>query len=162
VGRRSRYPEEFGGGWSGGRSTPHRPRCSSPASWAFTTRAKQAGLLPSMGSIGDCYDNAVINSFWSRLQVELLDRLRRHTRLELANEMFDDLEIFHNRCRRHPAVGWLTHRVREPALNRRGMKFQQSDSMERGAHQGIRLTGVTSGHGEQQGGAEGVTGRSPG
>ncbi len=37
-------------------------------SWAFTTRAKQSGLVPSMGSIGDCYDNAVIESFgyaWS-------------------------------------------------------------------------------------------------
>jgi transposase InsO family protein len=40
-------------------------------SWAFTSRAKQSGLLPSMGSIGDCYDSAVIKSFWSRMQVEL-------------------------------------------------------------------------------------------
>ena len=53
-------------------------------SWAFTTRAQQSGLVPSMGSIGDCYDNAVIESFWSRMQVELLDRHRWRTRLELA------------------------------------------------------------------------------
>jgi transposase InsO family protein len=77
-------------------------------SWAFTTRAKQSGLVPSMGSIGDCYDNAVIESFWSRMQVELLDRQRWRTRLELANAMFDYLEIFHNRRRRHSALGWLT------------------------------------------------------
>jgi transposase InsO family protein len=77
-------------------------------SWAFTTRAKQSGLVPSMGSIGDCYDNAVIESFWSRMQVELLDRHRWRTRLELANAMFDYLEIFHNRRRRHSALGWLT------------------------------------------------------
>ncbi len=77
-------------------------------SWAFTTRAKQSGLVPSMGSIGDCYDNAVIESFWSRMQVELLDRRRWRTRLELANAMFDYLEIFHNRRRRHSALGWLT------------------------------------------------------
>ena len=77
-------------------------------SWAFTTRAKQSGLVPSMGSIGDCYDNAVIESFWSRMQVELLDRQRWRTRLELANAMFDYLEVFHNRRRRHSALGWLT------------------------------------------------------
>jgi transposase InsO family protein len=43
-------------------------------SWAFTKRAKDSGLLASTGSIGDCYDNSMIESFWSRLQVELLDR----------------------------------------------------------------------------------------
>ncbi len=77
-------------------------------SWAFTTRAKASGLVPSMGSIGDCYDNAVIESFWSRMQVELLDRRRWPTRLELANAIFEYLEIFHNRQRRHSALGWLT------------------------------------------------------
>jgi putative transposase len=44
------------------------------ASWAFTVRAKASGLVPSMGSVGDCYDNSMIESFWSRMQVELLDR----------------------------------------------------------------------------------------
>jgi transposase InsO family protein len=77
-------------------------------SWAFTRRAIDSGLLPSMGSIGDCYDNAVIESFWSRMQVELLDRKRWHTRVELANAIFEYLEIFHNRQRRHSALGMLT------------------------------------------------------
>lgn len=52
-----------------------------------TTRAKQSGLLPSIGTIGDCCDNAVIEGFWSRMQVELLDRQRWRTRLKLANAM---------------------------------------------------------------------------
>jgi putative transposase len=43
-------------------------------SWAFTQRAKQSGLLPSMSSVGDCYDNAVIEAFWGRMQTELLNR----------------------------------------------------------------------------------------
>lgn len=77
-------------------------------SWAFTRRAKESGLVPSMGSIEDCYDNAVIESFWSRMQVELLDRRRWQTRMELANAIFEYLEIFHNRQRRHSAIGWLT------------------------------------------------------
>jgi transposase InsO family protein len=61
-----------------------------------------------MGSIGDCFDNAVIEAFWSRLQVELLDRTRWRTRVELATALFEYLEIFHNRQRRHSALGMLT------------------------------------------------------
>jgi len=67
------------------------------ASWAFTKRAKDSGLVPSMGSIGDCYDNSMIESFWSRMQVELLNRQRWTTRIELANAIFDYIEIWHNR-----------------------------------------------------------------
>jgi putative transposase len=77
-------------------------------SWAFTQRAKESGLLPSMGSVGDCYDNAVIEAFWGRMQTELLNRRRWRTRLELANAIFEYLEIFHNRQRRHSALGWMT------------------------------------------------------
>jgi putative transposase len=77
-------------------------------SWAFTKRAKESGLLPSMGSVGDCYDNAMIESFSGRMQTELLDRKRWRTRLELANAIFEYLEIFHNRQRRHSALGMLT------------------------------------------------------
>ncbi len=77
-------------------------------SWAFTQRAKASGLVPSMGSIGDCFDNAVIESFWGRMQTELLNRKRWKTRIELANAIFEYLEIFHNRQRRHSALGMLT------------------------------------------------------
>jgi transposase InsO family protein len=77
-------------------------------SWAFTDRARASGLVPSMGSIGDCYDNAMIESFWGRMQTELLNRQRWKTRLELANAIFEYLEIFHNRRRRHSALGMLT------------------------------------------------------
>jgi transposase InsO family protein len=61
-----------------------------------------------MGSVGDCYDNSMIESFWSRMQVELLDRTKWKTRVELANAIFDYLEIWHNRRRRHSKLGWLT------------------------------------------------------
>ncbi len=61
-----------------------------------------------MGSIGDCFDNAVVESFWARLQVELLNRRRWRTRVELANALFEHLEVFHNRRRRHSALGMLT------------------------------------------------------
>jgi putative transposase len=77
-------------------------------SWVFTDRACASGLLPSMGSIGDCYVNAMIESFWGRVQTELLNRQRWRTRIELANALFEYLEIFHNRRRRHAALGMLT------------------------------------------------------
>jgi transposase InsO family protein len=54
-----------------------------------------------MGSVDDCSDNAVIESFWGRLQVEVLNRKRWRTRIELANAVFEYLKIFHNRKRRH-------------------------------------------------------------
>jgi transposase InsO family protein len=75
---------------------------------AFSRRVVASGLVPSMGSIGDCYDNAMIESFWSRMQVELLDRQPWRTRVELANAIFEYLEIFHNWRRRHSALGMLT------------------------------------------------------
>ena len=78
------------------------------ASWAFTDRAKASGMVPSMGSVGDCYDNSMIESFWSRMQVELLDRQRWNTRIELANAIFEYLEIWHNRQRRHSQLGMLS------------------------------------------------------
>jgi putative transposase len=78
------------------------------ASWAFTPRPKDSGLLSSMGSVGDCDDNAMMEGFWSRMQVELLDQRRWRTRVELANAIFEDLEVFHNRQRRHSSLGMLT------------------------------------------------------
>jgi putative transposase len=77
-------------------------------SWAFTQRARASGLLPSMGSIGDCYDNAMIEAFWSRMQVELLNTRRWRTRVELANAIFEYIEVFHNRQRRHSSLGMLS------------------------------------------------------
>ena len=91
-----------------GATAIHSDHGTQFTSWAFTRRAIDSGLFPSMGSIGDRYDNAVIESFWSRMQVELLDRRRWKTRVELANAIFEYLEIFHNRQRRHSALGMLT------------------------------------------------------
>ena len=86
----------------------HSDQGTQFTSWAFTRRALDSGLMPSMGSVGSCYDNAMIESFWSRMQVELLDRRHWRTRVELANAIFEYLEIFHNRQRRHSALGMLT------------------------------------------------------
>jgi len=57
-----------------------------------------------MGAAGVGYDNAMVESFWSRMQVELLDRKRWRRRVELANAIFEYIEIFHNPVRRHTSI----------------------------------------------------------
>jgi putative transposase len=77
-------------------------------SWSFTERIRDAGLMPSFGSVGDAFDNAMMESFWSSLQNELLDRKKWKTRLELSNAIFDYIEIFYNRQRRHSALDYVS------------------------------------------------------
>ncbi len=91
-----------------GETVIHSDHGTQFTSWAFTARARQSGLVPSMGSIGDCYDNAMIEAFWSGMQVELLNTRRWRTRVELANAIFEYIEIFHNRRRRHSSLGMRT------------------------------------------------------
>lgn len=91
-----------------GATVIHSDQGTQYGSWAFTRRAQEAGLLPSMGAVGTCFDHAMMESFWSRVQVELLDRQTWSTRLALATALFEYLEIFHNRQRRHSALSRLT------------------------------------------------------
>lgn len=73
-------------------------------SWAFTDKLRSAGLMPSFGTIGDGYDNAMMQSLWSSMQIELLNRKKWRTRLDVANAIFDYIEIFYNRQRRHSQI----------------------------------------------------------
>jgi hypothetical protein len=77
-------------------------------SWVFGEKIRSAGLLPSFGTVGDGLDNAMMESFWSSMQIELLNRKKWKTRVELANAIFDYIEIFHNRQRR-PLSARLSH-----------------------------------------------------
>jgi putative transposase len=63
-------------------------------SWSFGEKIRSAGLMPSFGTVGDGLDNAMIESFWSSMQIELLNRKKWRTRVELANAMFDYIEIY--------------------------------------------------------------------
>lgn len=77
-------------------------------SWAFGDKIRAAGLMPSFGSVGDGLDNAMMESFWSSMQIELLNRKKWKTRLELANAILDYIEIFYNRQRRHSSLDYRT------------------------------------------------------
>jgi len=71
-------------------------------------RCRTAGIRSSMGSIGDCYDNAMAESFFATLECELLARSSLHTHDEACAALFDFIEVFYNRCRRHSALGYLS------------------------------------------------------
>ena len=73
----------------------------------FGKRCRQAGVRPSMGSVGDCYDNAMCESFFATLECELLDRRPFTDRAEAELAVFDFIEGFYNTRRRHSALGYL-------------------------------------------------------
>jgi putative transposase len=92
-----------------GETVLHSDHGSQYTSWAFGQRLQKAGLLGSMGSVGDCYDNAMMESFWGTLQLEVLDRRRTwNSREELANAIFEWIECWYNSTRRHSSIGMLS------------------------------------------------------
>lgn len=86
----------------------HSDRGEQFTSWAFSQRVRDAGIAPSTGAVGSCFDNAMVEAFWARLQVELLNRRRWKPRVELATAIHDYIEHFHNTRRRHSALGMRT------------------------------------------------------
>jgi transposase InsO family protein len=77
-------------------------------SLAFGRRLREARLARSMGSVGDCFDNAVAESFFATLECELLDRQSWPTRRDLSTAVFDFIEAFYNPRRRHSTLGYLS------------------------------------------------------
>jgi putative transposase len=70
----------------------------------FGKRCREAGVRPSMGSVGDCYDNAMCESFFATLECELLDRTRFRNHDEARDAIFDFIEGFYNTQRRHSSI----------------------------------------------------------
>ena len=73
---------------------------------AFGLRCREAGVRPSMGSVGDCFDNALCESFFATLECELLDRQRFRTQAEARMAIFDFIEGWYNPQRRHSSIGY--------------------------------------------------------
>jgi putative transposase len=72
----------------------------------FGVRCREAGVQPSMGSVGDCYDNALCESFFATLECELLERVTLHTPREARTAVFDFIEGWYNSRRRHSALDY--------------------------------------------------------
>ena len=74
---------------------------------AFGQHCQEAGIDLSMGSIGDCYDNAIAESFFATLECELLERSTFRTHADARTALFEFIEGFYNTHRRHSALGYL-------------------------------------------------------
>lgn len=101
-----------------GRTVLHSDRGSQYTSWAFGHRLRAAGLLGSMGRVGSAYDNAMMESFFSTLQRELLDRKQWQTRSDLASAIFEWIESWYNPHRRHSSIGNLSPVAYERLYNK--------------------------------------------
>ncbi len=86
----------------------HSDHGAQYTSWAFGKRLRDAGLLGSMGTVGDCYDNAMMESFWHAVQLELPGTRTWNSREELANAIFEWIECWYNPCLRHSSLGMLS------------------------------------------------------
>ena len=86
----------------------HSDQGSQYTSLAFGKRCRDAGVRPSMGSVGDCFDNAMCESFFATLECELLDRRRFKTQIEARMAVFEFIEGWYNPHRRHSALDYLS------------------------------------------------------
>ena len=95
-------------------------------SLAFGSRCKEAGVRPSMGSVGDAYDNAMAESFFSILECELPSRRSFTSQAEARMACFTYIEAFYNPLRRHSGLGY-----RSPVDYERSYHHAQAGAMTR-------------------------------
>jgi putative transposase len=93
---------------------------------AFGKRCEEAGVRPSMGSVGDCFDNAMCESFFATLECELLDRQPFRTQAEARLAVFDFIEGWYNPNRRHSGLGYLSPLEFERRADERGAYGSES------------------------------------
>jgi transposase InsO family protein len=86
----------------------HSDQGSQYTSLAFGRRCREARIRPSMGTVGDCFDNAMCESFFATLECELLDRSSFRTPAEARQEVFQFIEGWYNPHRRHSGIDYLS------------------------------------------------------
>lgn len=86
----------------------HSDRGTQYTSYAFGRRCAEAGIRPSMGHVGDAYDNAMCESFFATLECELIDRRRFRTQAEARLAIFQFIEGWYNPRRRHSSLNYLS------------------------------------------------------
>ena len=107
----------------------HSDQGSQYTSLSFGKRCKEAGVRPSMGSVGDAYDNAMAESFFATLECELLDRRRFKTQAEARMAVFEFIEGFYNPRRRHSSLGGISPDEYESRFQHR-RQDQELDTIE--------------------------------
>ena len=86
----------------------HSDRGSQYASYEYQKLLENCGMRCSMSRKGDCLDNAPMESFFGTLKTESIHRMDFATRRQARQEIFDYIEVFYNRKRRHSALGYMT------------------------------------------------------
>ena len=86
----------------------HSDRGCQYTSYAFGKRCRDMDVIPSMGSVGDTYDNAMAESFFATLERELLNRRRFKAQIETRLAVFEWIEGWYNPRRRHSSLGYLS------------------------------------------------------
>ena len=86
----------------------HSDRGTQYTSTAFSERCQDIGIVPSMGRVGNCYDNAMAESLNATIECELLGKHRFRTRAEAELAIFEYIEGWYNRHRRHSAIGYVS------------------------------------------------------
>jgi putative transposase len=94
----------------------HSDQGSQYTSLAFGNRCKEAGVRPSMGSVGDAYDNAMCESFFATLECEVLDRRRFASQVEARMACFSFIEGWYNPVRLHSSLGYRSPMAYEEAM----------------------------------------------
>ena len=98
----------------------------------FGRRCREANVRPSMGSVGDCYDNAMCESFFATLECELLDRQRFPTQADARLAVFDFIEGWYNPRRRHSALDYLSPMIFERAHARGDRTVPPGSTIDQG------------------------------
>ena len=95
----------------------HSDRGRQYASYAYQELLREYGMTPSMSRSGNCYDNAYVESFFGTLKTELVHGERYRSRLEARLSIFEYVEVFYNRIRRHSALGYRSPEQYEGLLS---------------------------------------------
>ena len=107
------------GASSSSSQLPFSRRCDESTQYtslAFGKRCREVGVRPSMGSVGDAYDNAMCESFFATLECELLDRRRFASQAEARMACFSFIEGWYNPVRLHSALGYQSPMAYEAAV----------------------------------------------
>jgi putative transposase len=91
----------------------HSDRGSQYTSQGYLVMLKEAEIQVSMSNKGDCYDNALMESFFGTLKEECVERQSYQTRAEARSSVFEYIEVFYNRQRRHSALGYVSPSIYE-------------------------------------------------
>jgi len=100
-----------------GKVIHHSDQGSQYTRIEFGKRCKEMGVRPSMGSVGDAYDNAMAESFFASLECELIDRCSWKNKTEARLAIFTWIESWYNPTRRHSELGYLSPNNFEKKLN---------------------------------------------